>query len=194
MILDYFGRKRKNRAIVDALYHQLTAAARDPVYYARMNVPDTVMGRFEMLSIHMVLFFRRTEQAGPAVKALSQDMVDTFFADIDHSIRELGIGDISVPKRMKKLARMFYGRAQSYGDALDNGDEAALGAALARNIHPEPRKGDAAARKPGKTDMQALAQAVLALDKVFATQSESLILSGRLNLISPQRRIADGAA
>jgi len=185
--------KKKNRAIVDGFYHQLTTAARDPVYYERMNVPDTVMGRFEMLSIFMVLFFRRAEQAGPVVQQLSQDMVDRFFADIDHSIRELGIGDVGVPRRMKKLARMFYGRARSYGEALDGGDVALLRDALARNIHPTQRKGDTA-RSDNEADMSALAQTVSALDRAFAAQPEGALLSGRLDLALPQRRIADGAA
>lgn len=172
MIFGIFGRKRQNRAIVDGLYGQLTEAARDPVYYRDMNVPDTVMGRFEMLSLFMVLWLRGAQSAGQTVAPLAQDMVDTFFEDIDHSIRELGVGDTSVPKRMKKLARMFYGRTESYGVALDNGDEQALADALSRNIHP-----DSDADGDGMTR---LAQAVVDLDRRFARLNPDDLLSGRL--------------
>jgi cytochrome b pre-mRNA-processing protein 3 len=102
----------------------ITGAARAPVFYESMGVPDTVLGRFEMISIHLILYLRRTGKAGDASRALAQDIVDAFFEDVDHSIRELGIGDMGVPKRMKKLARMFYGRVQSYGQAVDAGDQA----------------------------------------------------------------------
>jgi cytochrome b pre-mRNA-processing protein 3 len=183
MIFGYFGRKRKNREIVDGLYRQLTAAARDPVYYSQMNVPDTVMGRFEMLSLLMVLFFRRTDKAGPAVKQLAQDMVDTFFEDIDHSIRELGIGDVSVPKRMKKLARMFYGRAHSYGEALSRNDADALADALVRNIHPERKTTGDEEQRWDSADMQALAGAIIALERVFEDLREIDLLNGRLDVV-----------
>ena len=137
MILNLFKRKKANHALVERQYAEITRAARSPVFYEAMGVPDTVMGRFEMIAIHLILYLRRTGPAGAATKGLAQDIVDAFFEDVDHSIRELGIGDTSVPKRMKKLARMFYGRVKSYGDALDTDDQTALVEALKRNIHPE---------------------------------------------------------
>ena len=60
-----------------------------------------------------------------------------FITDMDHSLRELGIGDAGVPKRMKKLSKMFYGRAEFYGKALDRGDAGELAAALRRNVRPD---------------------------------------------------------
>ena len=135
-----FGLFRKNNVDKVASAHQyqiLTAAARQPALYRTANVPDTVMGRFEMLSTVLILYFHRTGKSGEAVKALAQQIVDDFFEDLDHSLRELGIGDQGVPKRMKKLASMFYGRVDSYGKALDAADEVALEAALRRNFHPE---------------------------------------------------------
>lgn len=142
MILSLFKRKKANQALVEKQYAEITGAARSPRFYEEMGVPDTVMGRFEMISVHLILYLRRTGAAGAGAKGIAQDIVDAFFEDVDHSIRELGIGDTSVPKRMKKLARMFYGRAQSYGQALDADDRPGLVAALKRNIHPD--LGDAA--------------------------------------------------
>lgn len=135
-----FGLLRKNNVnavIVERQYGILTTAARRPEFYLEANVPDTVMGRFEMLSAVLILYFRRTRQSGEAVKTIAQEIVDAFFEDLDHSMRELGIGDNGVPKRMKKLASMFYGRVDSYGTALDANDSQALAAALKRNFHPE---------------------------------------------------------
>jgi len=94
------------------------------------------MGRFELISLHMVLYFRNSRRADEAAKLLAQEILEAFFEDIDHSIRELGIGDAGVSKRIKKLGKMFYGRAKSYEEALNAGDNAALAEALKRNIHP----------------------------------------------------------
>lgn len=189
MILGYFNRKWKNRTIVDALYRQLTDTARDPVYYAQMRVPDTVMGRFEMLSVVMTLFFRSAKAAGPSVEPLAQDVVDTFFLDIDHSIRELGVGDVGVPKRMKKLARMFYGRVQAYDEALDHKDVQALAAALHRNIYPEAASDSDAA---SVADMHPLAAAVMGLDSRFASLTAVDLLGGLLEAVTDHAPPARG--
>jgi cytochrome b pre-mRNA-processing protein 3 len=137
MIWNLFKRNKANQALVEKQYAQITQSARSPIFYAEMGAPDTVMGRFEMITLHLVLYLRRTATAGAASQGLAQEIVDAFFEDIDHSIRELGVGDTGVPKRMKKLARMFYGRVKSYGAALAAGDGDALVEALRRNLHPE---------------------------------------------------------
>ena len=175
MILAHFNRKRKNREIVDSVYRQLTSVARNPAYYADMHVPDTVMGRFEMLTLTMVLFFRRTHASGPALEQLAQDVVDTFFEDMDHSLRELGVGDVSVPKRMKKLARMFYGRAQSYGNALNDGNAEELAHSLHRNLFPDDDEVSVA-----PSDMQPLANAAISLEAEFKALSGDDMLAGQL--------------
>ncbi len=82
---------------------------------------DTVIGRFEVISLLMILYFRRTAEIGGKAKEIAQYVADAFFEDLDHSIRELGVGDHGVPKRLKKLAQMFYGRLDSYGAALEAG-------------------------------------------------------------------------
>lgn len=131
-----FGR-RPNTVVTDALYNQIVASARQPEFYSQWEVPDTPLGRFEMLSVHMFLFMERTRSGSAALSDVAQDLTDEFFKDVEHSLRELGIGDLGVPKRMKKLARMFYGRAEAYREALQAGDHAALSAALARNVRPQ---------------------------------------------------------
>jgi cytochrome b pre-mRNA-processing protein 3 len=133
-----FGRERHaNRAITEALYAQIVAAARQTVFYSDWNVPDTPLGRFEMLSLHMFLFQHRLRGEDGSASEVAQVLIDEFFIDVEHSLRELGISDVGVPKRMKKLAKMFYGRTAAYDDALRDGDQAALAAALARNVRPD---------------------------------------------------------
>lgn len=163
--------RRPNRQVRDALYERIVASARQPRFYSDWQVDDTPLGRFEMMAAHMVLFLERTSAGGDALRALAQDVTDEFFRDVEHSLRELGIGDMGVPKRMKKLARMFYGRAEAYRTALRAGDAEALGAALARNVRPggEPWAG---APPLAAYLMDALAR----LDD----QPESELLAGRI--------------
>ncbi|MDP2118944.1 MAG: ubiquinol-cytochrome C chaperone family protein [Hoeflea sp.] len=172
MIWTLFKRKKANQALVEQQYERLTSAARSAVFYEAMDVPDTVMGRFEMISVHLLLYLRRTNSAGPAANGIAQDIVDAFFEDVDHSIRELGVGDLGVPKRMKKFARMFYGRAQSYGQALDAGDGAALAEALRRNIHPEQTE--------TAPSMRALADWMTRTARELEDIPEDVLAAGRL--------------
>ncbi|HEX2147912.1 MAG TPA: ubiquinol-cytochrome C chaperone family protein [Pseudorhizobium sp.] len=176
MIFGLFKKKKRNQPIIDRQYASLTSAARIPSFYSELGVPDTVMGRFEMLSIVMILFFRRTARSGTSGQELAQEIVDAFFQDIDHSIRELGVGDPGVPKRMKKLAGMFYGRLESYAAALDAQDRAALAEALARNIHPE-----ASSSEP----MLGLADWMVAAEHMLASVDENEIARGCIVIPAP---------
>ncbi|WP_080518695.1 ubiquinol-cytochrome C chaperone family protein [Rhizobium leguminosarum] len=173
MIFGLFRKKNNNQAIVDRQYAVLTAAARMREIYERLNVPDTVMGRFEMLSIAMILFFRRTRSSATSGQEIAQEIVDAFFQDIDYSIRELGIGDNSVPKRMKKLAGMFYGRLEAYSKAMDTGDTEALALALTRNIYPE---------SPVPADMSGLANWMMAAEAHLSALAEEEIATGSATL------------
>lgn len=128
-----FRRKRANRDVFDALYASLSGASRAPVFYARLGVPDTVEGRFDMLTLHAVLVLERLKQLPPPADDFAQDFVDDLFARFDAALREMGVGDISVPKRMKTIAAHFMGRAKAYAEALSSG-EPAMSHALARNV------------------------------------------------------------
>jgi len=176
MIFGLFKKKNRNQAIVDRQYAALTSAARVPFFYSDLDVPDTVMGRFEMLSVVMILFFRRTAKSGASGQELAQEIVDAFFQDIDHSIRELGIGDQSVPKRMQKLAGMFYGRVEAYAAALEAKDGETLAAALRRNIYPEKQEAPA---------MRGLADWMIGAEAALAGISEDEISRGLAVLPSP---------
>ncbi len=167
-----FGHARRaNREITDALYGSIVAAARQEPLYSAWNVPDTPLGRFEMLSLHMFLVQHRLRGETGVARELAQILIETFFTDVDHSLRELGVGDQGVPKRMKKLARMFYGRTASYDDALDRRDEAALVDALKRNIRPD---------EAGWPEADQLAAYVFAAGASLSEQGSEAICAGVL--------------
>jgi cytochrome b pre-mRNA-processing protein 3 len=172
-----FGRARNaNRAITEALYASIVAAARQERFYSDWHVPDTPLGRFEMLSLHMFLFQHRLRgEQGPA-RDIAQILIDDFFTDVDHSLRELGVGDLGVPKRMKKLAKMHYGRTVAYSDALERDDREALAAALARNVRPDADTWPEAPQ---------LADYVLDAAKVLAAQDTETIRGGSIRFPAP---------
>ncbi|HEV7308725.1 ubiquinol-cytochrome C chaperone family protein [Ensifer sp.] len=174
MIFGLFKRKSGNTAIVERQYALLTSAARQPYLYTDLDVPDTVMGRFEMLAATLILYFRRTRASARPGQEIAQEIIDAFFEDVDHSIRELGVGDAGVPKKMKKLAGMYYGRLESYAAALEAKDTTALAAALKRNFHPDA--GDSA------PSMAALATYMLAAEAELADVAEEAIETGQLHI------------
>lgn len=181
MIFGLFRKNKVNHALMVRQYDLLNRSARNPVFFESMNVPDTVMGRFEMLSIALILYFRRTSSAGDPVKAIAQEIVEAFFEDLDHSMRELGIGDNGVPKRLKKLAGMFYGRLDSYARALEAGDADALAAALRRNIHPE--------NTDEALSMRALADYMIVAENELKSVPESVLAKGEASLPAAEKEI-----
>ncbi len=110
----------------------IVAQARLPAFYERFGVPDTVNGRFDMVLLHLWLVLRRL-RTGTEGTALAQALFDHFCSDMDDNLREMGVGDLSVPKRMVKFAEAFYGRTAAYDAAL-KADGSELAQALARNV------------------------------------------------------------
>ncbi len=130
------------------LYGRAVAAAREATPFAEWGVPDTPAGRFEMVCLHVALLIRRLRAERTAEgDALGQAVFDAMFSDMDVNLREMGIGDLSVGKKVKNLWEGFHGRAEAYGAALDAADAAGLAGALARNIwiKEEPPPGGAEA-------------------------------------------------
>lgn len=135
VILGLFRKRHPNADIIEALYERVAEAARRPAFYRDAGVPDTVEGRFEMMTLHAHLAVRRLRALPDPGGDLAQDLVDRIFAGFDAALRELGVGDISVPKRMKTLASAFLGRGKAYEQAIqDAAGEAALREAVARNV------------------------------------------------------------
>ncbi len=133
MVFGLFGSRRKNAVIVDRLHEAVVVAARRPVFYAELGVPDTLEGRFDCVALHATLVVRRLRALPDPASDLAQDFVDALFTNFDRALRELGVGDLAVPKRMKTLAAAFLGRAKAYEAALA-ADDAVLAETLARNV------------------------------------------------------------
>lgn len=135
--------RRKRRRLADTVYVRLVERARDPWFYDTAEVPDTVDGRFDMIVLHAHLLFRRMGETGPEGELLAQDIFDAMFLDMDRSLREMGVGDLSVGKHIRGMAKAFYGRSAMYEDGLKAGREA-LRRALLENVYRNSEPSSAA--------------------------------------------------
>lgn len=133
MVLGLF-RRNPRRDVIETLYQGIAAASREPLLYLDLGIPDTVEGRFEAVTLHIVLVLRRLRQLPPPADEVAQDLVDCFFCHLDASLRELAVGDLAVPKRMQTLAGAFNGRSRAYDEALNAGEGFALAETLGRNV------------------------------------------------------------
>lgn len=134
MILSLF-RKKAPPEPVFAVYRAIVAQSRRPEFYADWGVPDTVTGRFDMISLHLALLFRRLRAGNEDARLFSQAVFDLFFKDMDRSLREMGVTDLGVPKKVEKMGSLFYGLLGAVSEVLDRNDEAGLVAVLERNVY-----------------------------------------------------------
>lgn len=123
-------RNKQNKADVSVLYAGLVARARNPLFYTELGVPDSFDGRFDLLAMHVHVVLRDLRRRGVGRQSIGQAVFDAFFADLDQGLREAGVGDLSVAKKIRKMAEAFYGRAGAYDEALGTG------VASAANIEP----------------------------------------------------------
>jgi cytochrome b pre-mRNA-processing protein 3 len=121
-----------SRGTIEAIYGMIVTQAREPLFYRDLGVPDTVNGRFDLLVLHLWMVLRQLRSAGDK-SGLSQALFDHFCNDMDANLREMGVGDLTVPKRMQAFGEAFYGRSVAYDAALAAGEEP-LAQALCKNI------------------------------------------------------------
>lgn len=133
MLQRLFGKDLPREAGRD-LCVAVTRAARAPAFFGHGRTPDTFEGRFEVVALMAALVLRRLAGRGEQADRTSQALFDTLFRSFDQALRDVGVGDLSVGKRIRKMAEAFYGRAGAYRAALDAGDMAALADALDRNL------------------------------------------------------------
>jgi len=129
-------RRNAQATTISTLYGMIVAQARLPCFYRDYAVADTVNGRFDMIVLHLALVLDRLAP-DRAMESLGQGLFDRFCQDMDDNLREIGISDLKVPKEMQRMGGAFYGRAQAYRIAMDANDNAALVAALERNIYDD---------------------------------------------------------
>ncbi|WP_321340122.1 ubiquinol-cytochrome C chaperone family protein [Breoghania sp.] len=183
MVFSFF-RRRPEPATRD-LYDAIVAQARQSHFFECLGVPDTIDGRFDMISLHATLIFSRLRVEGYAGKERAQAVFDLFFRDMDHALRELGASDTSVPRKVKRMTELFYGAAQAYMIALEEDEEAVasgkpageLALALQRNVY--------AGREDAAAQAQALAAYMKALSAHLGKEDGAGIIAGRVDWIDP---------
>jgi len=133
VLISFLGRSLARDA-AELAYGRVVEQARRPVFFTDYAVPDTLDGRFELICLHAFLYLHRLKVERPLANRLCQAFFDRMFADFDRALREMGTGDLSVGKQVKRMARAFFGRICAYERGL-SGDDAQLGAVLARNLY-----------------------------------------------------------
>jgi len=120
------------RGTIETIYGMIVTQAREPLFYRDLGVPDTVKGRFDLLVLHLWMVLRHLRSVMGSTE-LAQGLFDRFCEDMDANLREMGVGDLAVPKKMQAFGEAFYGRAAAYDMALTDGFEA-LAQAICRNV------------------------------------------------------------
>ncbi len=133
-MLNRFRERRARIGLAHALHERLIEQARQPHFYAALGVPDTMLGRYEMVCLHAYLVLTRLKHEGSSGKRTAQTLHDIIFADFDVALREAGLGDMGIGKRIKKLARNLHGRISAYASGVSANDSE-LAAALRRNMY-----------------------------------------------------------
>lgn len=148
-VLSRFRERTKQRRIAADLYGAIVTAARDPAIFGAGAVPDSPMGRLESILLHMSLVIERLQAEGPAGQALAQALAEAYVTDMDDSLREIGIGDMGVPRRVKQATGALFERHRAYAQALASAEPADLEHQIAANllagVAPEARASGAAA-------------------------------------------------
>ena len=171
-----FRRDRSGGGIPSALYGAIVAQSRTPALYRDFGVADTVEGRFEMILMHLAVVLRNFRGTDGRVVEPGQSVFDIFCTEMDRTLREMGIGDLSVGRKMRQVGEAFYGRAAAYEAPLAAGDSAALAAALSRNVY-----GGA----PPAMAAEGLAAYMIAADRAIARHGAEALAAGTIPFPAP---------
>ena len=163
-MLSALKRNNKVRELASRLHTAIIGRARAPEFFERFGVPDTIDGRFDLVALHAWLALSRLRE--PALQEVSQRLTDMMFSAFDEGLRELGVSDIGMGRRMKKIANAFYGRFKAYDEAGD--DETSMADALLRNLY----RGEAKYAQSAKVLANYVFSAKEALARSDAAQGE----------------------
>lgn len=133
MLTFFRARTNPEQIAAEGLYAALVAQSRQPVFYTDLGVPDSVDGRFDMVLLHSFIVLRRLGREGKAARSLSQAVYDVMFVDMDRAVREMGIGDLSVKKHIRRMMKAFNGRVAAYEEGLNDPEK--MRDALRRNLY-----------------------------------------------------------
>lgn len=168
-------------SVAHRLYEQLVPHARFPIYYQRLGVPDTPEGRFEILALHVGLTVRKLLSLDDEGRATGQALFDLMVADLDMNLRELGVGDLSVGKQVKRMAGHFYARLAVLNEAFDEGRTDALSPMLLTNVF--------GGMSPSSESVAHLAEIVVTLQQALDRQPTADLKAGRIALPDEQALI-----
>ncbi|MEO5373469.1 MAG: ubiquinol-cytochrome C chaperone family protein [Alphaproteobacteria bacterium] len=181
-----FGRPDDDDVAHD-LYGEVVAQARRPEFYVSLGVPDTVDGRFDMIAVHAFLLLRRLKREGSeAAAALAQGVFDLMFADMDRNLREMGVSDLSIGRKVKQMTTAFHGRITVYEAGLEETGGTALESALVRNLFR--------GREPAPPHLAAIAAYVRREAAALDGQAYAALAAGRLVFGEPRLAAEGGAA
>jgi cytochrome b pre-mRNA-processing protein 3 len=156
------------------VYGAIVAAARQEAFYRDWGVPDTAMGRFEMVALHVAVMQRRLKELGVEGEALARSLGEEFITDMDDCMREIGVGDLTVPKKIRIAAAALFDRYNDYGAALAAQDLAALTGAIDAHV--------SGSAKPVALAVGPLAAYVIAFDQAVRSLPTSRVLEGHIGL------------
>jgi cytochrome b pre-mRNA-processing protein 3 len=181
------------RQVAEQLYQAVVKQARRPVWYRELGVPDTPEGRFEMVALHAALVLRRLRHEGLPGQALGQLLFDAMFVDLDGSLRELGVSDLSVGRYVKRLAGNFYARLAALDQGLGGAGPGIAGMAGAaeplvdgRSLHPMLRANVYHGTVPTDRQLAALARCLAEQDRALAGQDGAALCAGAIVWVEPQ--------
>lgn len=189
-VLTGFKRRAAMEQASYALYRTAIEQARLPLFYSAFAVEDSVDGRFDLLTLHVYLILRRLRQQGAEARGLGQRLFDLMFADMDQSLRVMGVSDMRVGKRVKAMAEAFYGRMAAYDAGLDPAGGSGAGdlaEALLRNVYRGAESAPAAA----------LAAYMRSCDSALQAQDDAALIGGTAVFPDPAAaasRLHGGAA
>lgn len=160
-------RQRPDERQGDALYALAVEQARQPAFYTSLGVADRIDARFELYTLHVLILFLRLKQDGERGEVAAQKLFDVYISSLDHTLRELGVGDVSVGKKMRKLGEALYGRMSAYEKALRVGDREGLQASIARNVFEseDPAAGEILTRYAVESHERLAVQSISAVEK-----------------------------
>ena len=176
-IWDFLSGNSQPRRTAAELYGRLVAHSRAPAIYADLNVPDTPEGRFEVLMLHVVLMLRRLSRDGAVAEPLSRAVSEAFVTDMDDCLREMGVGDLTVAKKVKLAAAALYDRSRDYGAALASNDADGLARLLRRHVWAESGTPDAGV----DTAARRLAAYAAKIEAQLADHAIDAVAEGRLD-------------
>jgi len=169
VIFEKLFRRGPSRVTGEKLYEAAIGQARQPAFYTDLGAPDSVEGRFELYTLHVVLVLHRLKGHGDVAAQTAQGLFDAYIQALDDALREMGVGDLSVGKKMRKLGEAFYGRAKAYQAALEANDRTALAALIGRTVY-EGQDEAAADRLGDYVQRSAALLGTLGLDDVLAAK------------------------